>query len=55
MAEAKKTAKVGDFAEVKNGGKVTFPDGIEVTVTGGGLFLDRPGIFVVNGAEVTVK
>lgn len=49
-----KTHKVGDV--LKGVETVTRPDGAtQVTVTGGLYVLDVPGVYLVNGSEVTVK
>lgn len=40
---------------VKARGTVTRPDGSTSTVTGGSYVLDVPGVFVIDGDEVTAR
>ena len=47
--------KVGQRAEVPEGATVTRPDGSSHTVAGGSYVLDVPGVFVIDGSEVTVR
>lgn len=49
------THKVGDLVTVKEGGQVTRPDGVTVSVTGGHYLLNQAGTYVVDGTEVDVK
>lgn len=58
MTETKsnrKTAKVGESVEVKEGAKVLRPDGVEVTVTGGSYVIANPGNYEIDGQEVHAK
>lgn len=50
-----KARSVGEIVKVSEGGPVTRPDGSEQTVSGGTYVLDVPGVFVVDGTEVTVR
>lgn len=51
----KKTYKVGDVVDVKEGRVVRRPDGVETVVTGGSYVLSRPGTYNVDDTEVEVK
>lgn len=53
MSTAKK--QLGHVVEVKEGGVVRRPDGVEVTVTGGSYVLAQVGVYDVDGTEMTVK
>lgn len=51
----KRSAKVGDLVEVKDGDQVVRPDGSVSTVHGTSYYLDVPGEFVVAGVDISVK
>lgn len=52
---APKSRAVGETVKVADGATVTRPEGFTLPVTGGTYVLDVPGVFVVDGSEVTVK
>lgn len=52
---AANTKKLGSIVDVPEGKTVVRPDGTEVTVSGGGYVLDVPGVYLIDGQEVTAK
>jgi hypothetical protein len=55
MTTQKKSHSLGDSVDVKEGGAVVRPDGVEVTVTGGSYILTQTGTYDVAGSEIVVK
>lgn len=56
MTESKKkTYKVGDVVDVKEGRVVRRPDGVETVVTGGRYVLSKPGTYNLDDTDVEVK
>ena len=54
-AQEPKTYEVGDIVKVKPGGVVIGPDNVSRIVIKGAFYLDRPGVFLVDGKTVTVR
>ena len=53
--ESETAYTVGDIVTVRPGGVVIGPDNVSRIVIKGAFYLDRPGVFLVDGKTVTVR